>query len=570
MFGILNETKKPKLNPKDLISEYDIYSFIESNHYHLHHCLGSQIRKVGDYAGIQFGFWTPLAKAVSIVGDFNNWNVNSHPLIKVHDSGIWSNWFVFDCSKVHYQYAIHQHNDEIKYINDPFAAQMDCSSRFCSVLVDHKQYKWNDAAWISSRENLEFSQRPINVLSFDFNSLDTSKIYTYQSIAKDLVERAKALHFTHIEIKNFLEELIDFSLQGNDGIKHRENYYFSPSSVFGAVDDFKCFIDYCHKNNIGVIISLPYFNDENFTNINSYKLLEKKQHFNFYLSNTIYWLEEFHIDGFNFADIEFNINNKKLLAIKELFQILTQTIHSRAKGIFTLIENSENLTQITNSALINGLGINLKLRSDIVFDIQNFIINDFASNDCSDLAIACSNIFSENSLLKIDKLNLSETNNDFENLKIITGLFFTLPGKKIINNEFLDDMPEAYFTYLQALAKIYTESKIFFESDFKSSCFEWNSEFSKQYLSFIRWSKDYQDSVIVIANFSDQEILNLRLAVPESGFYLQAFNSDLKQFQGTGLDNDDGVYSSNTAEAGRPYSIVIDLAPKSFLVFKKQ
>lgn len=567
MFGIINENKSPFLDPKNLVSEQDIYSYTENLHSNSHSFLGAKIKNSGKAQGVQFTIWAPFAKAVSIVGNFNDWNPNSHVLVKVNESGIWSNWFQFELPELHYQYAIYQHNDEVKYINDPYATKLNFNSRFCTVFQNQKSYKWNDASWLSLRENNDLSQKAISILSFDFGNQEENPNKTYQSIAKELVEKAKLYKATHIEISSCIEKVIDFSLQGADGLNHQEFYYFAPCSNYGDIEDFKCLVDYCHQNSVGVILQLPFFDSISFSSINSYKHLERKQHVNFYLSNLMYWLEEFHIDGFNFSNIEFNISAKKLTALKEFFQKLSEMIHAKSIGILTIIEQAENLNQITKPAFLSGLGIKLKSSLNLINEIKEFCKAE--DKELLSLATICSSIYAENTLLNLRYNENFNCSNDL--LKIFMGLFFTIPGKKSIDSSFIASINnDPLQKYFQDLTCLYSSSQALYEGDFKSSCFEWNTGFASQYISFIRWAKNYKDCSIVIVNFSDQELLNLRIAVPDQGFYFQVINSDRKIYGGSGLDNDDGVYSSNNYEAGRPYSIVVDIAPRSLLVFKKQ
>ena len=581
---------------QDLVSEFDIYSFNEAIHYHSHLFLGSRVIEYAGISGVQFTLWAPGLKAVSLAADFNNWTVNSNTLLKVHDSGLWSLWIPNIKAGIKYQYVLHQSDNQMRFINDPYALQVNFESRLCSVVVnDH--YNWNDSTWIKEREVTEFSNRPVSILAFDLQKY-YSRCSTYQELAKLFVDEAKAFGATHIELNNFLECIRNLNIIQNNAEVFAEYHYFAASNTYGAAEDFKCLVDYCHKNQIGVILSLPYFEDENFSVYGNFKNLSKNQHKNFYLSNLVFWLEEYHTDGFNFGSIESLIFKANHSEIKDFMQSMNETIHARSAGIFTIAQDTTGFPGLTKPGFMDGLGFNMKINVAWFNEMKKFFAAD--GFDVSDFVYSTINLFAENFVLSLPSSKGLE-DLSFSDAKMLLAFFFFLPGKKHLSYNFIENLAMKLETdsstalrfmkgycseesvealekqrpavvlssYLSQLNSFYNSAETLFSSDFRESGFEWldYSEKSEQ-LSFIRWSKNYKDIYLVVFNFSDEKVLNFGLGVPAAGFYKQVFNSESIDYNGSGLDNSDGVYSSKHPLQNRPYSIAVDLPAEAISVFQ--
>jgi 1,4-alpha-glucan branching enzyme len=558
-------TKQQYFKPavEDLISEFDIYSFCEANHYHAYKFLGAHLVDYAGISGVQFSLWAPGLKAVSLAADFNNWSLQSNPLHKVHDSGLWSVWIPNIKLGAKYQYVLHLADNQTRFINDPFAFQVSFEGRLASVVTEQK-FNWNDATWIKTREATEFSNRPISMLTFDLRNYLTTQI-TYQELAKLFVTEARSFGATHIELKSFLESIKDLNVtQGNSGV-YTEYHYFTPTSSFGSLEDFKCLVDYCHKNELGVILNLPYFEEENFSIFGNFKNLIKNPHKNFYLSNLIFWLEEYHIDGFDLASVEYLIFKTNHSEIRDFIQSLNETVHSRSAGVFTIAKDSSGYPGLTKPSYMDGLGFNMKLNLYWLNEMKKFFAVD--GFDISDFIYSTINLFAENFVFNLDdETEWSELS--MEDLKLLFAFFFFLPSKKNISYGLLKNISNpAFCQYALDLNTIYKSSETLSATDFREQGFEWLSYGANQsQASFIRWSKDFDEVFVVVFNFSDELIDNYSLGVPLSGFYREVFNSDDKKFSGTGISNDDGVYSIKNSLDNRPYSINIDLPASSVIV----
>lgn len=594
-----------KLNPessitpvKDFVSEYDSYGFFEADDFTSYQFLGSHRRIIDGIEGFCFTIWAPSAVTVTLVGDFNSWKIGSHPLKKINDYGLWSAWVPNFKVEDKYQYAIQYSNGEIKYICDPYSFKNAFDNRLCSIATNLDNYQWHDLEWLSSREKVELSNKPISIISYDLEDYQCKEQKNFQELAKEIVEEAKFFNATHIELINVFESIVDLSAsitRKDKNLSPRESFYYSIKSSFGSNEDFKCFIDYCHQNGIGIVLNLPYFSESNMPSMTHYKSLSRKSHFNFYLSNVYYWLEEYHVDGFNFGEIETLISRVNENEIKSFICTVNTLVHEKANGVFTLASDCSGYPNLTKPIFLDGLGFNMKVNLFWQNEIKKF----HNKKEIIDFVYSSINVFAENFILKLD--DFAALNQfDYDELKILFGYLFTLPGKKIISSKYLkkiksksnpqvrlledyyhtksndisnfgytpeEDILSFYFTKLN---DIYTSNESLFETDFRESCFEWvnyaNSN-EENCISFLRWSRDYQKIILVIINFSSQEQKAFRVGVPKSGFYSQIFNSQTYNENISGISNEDGVYSSQSEHDARPYSILVDLAPQSFSIF---
>ncbi len=593
MLNLINHNKNKK-PPVQLVSEYDFYSFTESVYYHAHKLLGVAEKTIKGERGVLFTLWAPRAKAVSIVGDFNNWRINANPMQRARQDnaskgytntmgdGLWTLWLANLKPDLAYQFAVHLDDTKVEYINDPCAKQLQFRSKRLASIFKHNEYQWSDHDWINRREADELSIKPISILSFDFSS-DKSSHKTYQGLAKALVERARDGSFTHILFSSLVEEIIDLTDSVNNISK--DYYYFAAKHVLGDPEDLKCLVDYLHVNNIGIILELAFFDARVDYN--------RKTTTNLLISSAIYWLEEFHIDGLQFTT---RVNEAtKVISYKnddviDFIKVLNESIHARSKGVITIVDDDSGMPDISKPTYIAGLGFNLSISNNFSNSLNSFV--ELGSLD----TISASYSFAENQILSLKDPDLAKI--DTNSLKILFAYFFTYPGKKMIDIELLDNiisssqvsnnfLEEFFFSspcrflgldwtsdvidlisYIRDLNDIYAEEEALSGTDFKDTCFEWVDYADPELISYLRWSRDYKDVILVVINLANENINHRSIGVPRPGLYLQIFNSDAIQYCGSGYGNDDGLYSSHVQAHNRPYSLVMDLAAKSVAVFK--
>lgn len=546
-------------NTKNLntLNEFEISSALESENYQLHKFLGINRDPVSQE--LKVALWAPNALKVNLISDFNNWSPSAHPLKQHKDSGIWFCNLPKHLENFSYQFLVQDLNQEAKIINDPFSKQIKNAERFSSFYTS-TSFEWQDQDWIAKREKNNIHEKNVLIKSIDINLLKEHKFDNFQALAKYIYDLALEEAVTHIELTNFFEGIIDIS--NSNGIAlNKEAFLFNPANIYGEIDDFKCLINFLHKNDIGVILKLPYFSGELLSNYGAFKTLQKPIHENFYLSNLIYWIEEFHIDAINFSALE-KILLRENCRFRSFFIKANQLINKRTKGCFTIAQESNCFNFITK---INPNSLNFDFKLNLVFlkDFTNILRGESSNLDCF-----ASNLLSENFLLGITQ-NFSLTALAENDLRIILAAIFLLPGKKF----FLDDVLQEIFKrftklkeFYEDLTMLYESEKIYFENDHLKNRFT-ISEINKNILIFQRWNFDFSYLTINIINFGNTAKQNFQIEVPKSGFYEEIFNSSKYSHQSS-LSNEDGVYTYSNKDSLSNKSIVLDIPAKSVLSYK--
>lgn len=428
-----------------------------------------------------FRVWAPHAKAVSVVGDFNQWNSDCNPMSKISDS-VWETEIaglkVFDS----YKYAIKSSRDEIVFKADPYALHAETAPANASKLYT-SNYKWKDSKWLEERQSFVPYDSPINIYEMHLGSWkkhSDGNPMTYRQIADDLAQYASDMNYTHVEILPVTE----FPYEGSWG--YQVTGMFAPTSRFGTPDDFKYFVDTLHRKGIGVILDwvVAHFPKDAFglyefdgerlyeyqdelkcehkewgTRIFDYSKNEVKS---FLISSADYWIREYHIDGIRVDAVasmlyldygrkngEWRPNvfggNYNLEAI-DFFKQLNSSILSQHSGVIMIAEESTSFPLVTKPSYDGGLGFNFKWNMGWMNDLVSYMgVNPFFRKDCHNhLTFSITYAFSENYILPLShdevvhgKLSLlnklpGEYNEKFDGLKSFLGYMIAHPGKKLL------------------------------------------------------------------------------------------------------------------------------------------
>jgi 1,4-alpha-glucan branching enzyme len=531
--------------------EYEIYSYNEVVHYHAHHFLGAFWNS--ETQETIFRFFDPDVQAVSLVGSFNNWNPKSHPMTKIHPSGYWQIKLRNIEIGSAYQFALfNQLNSSIEYLNDPYALGVILADRVASSVENRRNYIWQDADWIKSRESQDLSQKPISVYSCDI--VESSDFKTYQELAKHLTEIAHSQGFTHIELKNFIEKVNDLTSQLID------YQLFVPYLGLGRREDFKCLVDYLHQQGIGVILSLPFFEI-----IDSSIDFQQTQFRNRLFSSSIYWLEEFHADGFSFDGFsEVNYNEPNAEVLFEFIRTLNEKINNRSNGVFTFCKTNSVLPEISMPTFKDGFGFNMK--ANFLFNNSLFKIFHTLHTEPEDILASSFNAFAQNHILFSDPDLIASGPDD---LKLMLMMMMCFPGKKLITEKYIKKaslvLGQNNFKKLLAkLNSIYKTCSALHEGDFRNTTFEWQ-DYSTNCFSFLRWSHSYQETALIIINSSAKDLTAQPIGVPKQGLYLELFNSK-SDLSAQHLHSSQGLYTIKQETNNRPCSLVMDVPAKSGLI----
>lgn len=478
------------MNNKIDLSDFDLYLLGQGNHYESYEKLGAKIKTIDGVQGVQFAVWAPNADRVSVTGDFNNWDSEANILDNVRLSGVWAGFIPGLKEGDLYKFAIRGRNsDKILYKTDPYAFCTELRPKTAAVVYDIDKYKWQDGEWLKKREKWNFLNEPISIYEVhpgswkkDFNNAEFSNYWgykNYRQYAYELVDWVKQNGYTHIELLPIMEHPLDISW-GYQVIN-----YFAPTSRYGKPDDFMFFVDYCHQNNIGVILDwvpahfpkddygLAFFDS---TQLYSYQNPKKGYHKewdtyvfdysryevrNFLISNALFWLKKYHADGLRVDAVasmlyldyskkegewEPNIygGNENLEAIS-FIKKLNELTHLNHPGILMIAEESTAFTGVSHPVYLGGLGFDMKWNMGWMNDILSyFSLNSvFRKFHQNKITFSLWYAFNENFVLPIShdevvhgKNSLIEkmpgdTWQKFANLRLFFGFMFGHPGKKL-------------------------------------------------------------------------------------------------------------------------------------------
>jgi len=624
-----------------VISEYDRYLFNEGNHYKIYEKLGAHPLQIKGVNGVLFATWAPNAKRVSVVGNFNNWDGRVHQMRVLGSSGIWEIFIPGVVEGDLYKFEIKTQSGELLIKTDPYGTYFEVRPNTAAIVYDvNDKHKWQDKKWMEQRKDVNWFEEPMTIYEVHLGSWarkDGNEFLTYRELADKLVKHVKQHNFTHIELLPIAEHPLDISWG------YQVTGYFAPTSRFGKPEDFMYFVDVMHQNGIGVFVDwVPgHFPKDAFalgrfdgtalyehldprlgehkdwgTYIFNYGRHEVK---NFLLSNALFWLEKYHVDGlrvdavasmiyldYSRKDGEWIPNKyggrENLEAIDFLKHLNTVT-YQYFPGILTIAEESTAFPGITKPVHFGGLGFSYKWNMGWMNDTLRYFSKDpiFRKYHQNDLTFSLLYAFSEKFILSIShdevvhgKRSLLEKMpgddwQKFANLRLFYSYMYAHPGKKLLfmgseiaqrkewdclhslDWHLLQYEPHQKISlFLKDLNKIYKDHKSLFEVDHSYDGFEWIdfNDTDNSVISFIRKSKNVEEIMVCVFNFTPVPRENYRIGVPKKGVYQEILNSDWKEYYGSGVDNPREVYSQDVPMHGREQSVILTLPPLAGMYFK--
>ena len=388
---------------KYVFTKMDQYYFGHATHYDLYMKLGAHLTEIDGQQGTYFAVWAPNAKSVSVIGDFNGWDVNANVITNRDEIGVWQTFIPGVGKGALYKYFIVGAQDQRLFKADPFGNQMEFRPGTASVVADLTSHKWSDGSWMKKRAAFDVDKEPMIIYECHIGSWMKHPecdgipqgFYNYREFAERAAAYIKELGYTHIELMGIAEHPFD----GSWG--YQVTGYFAPTSRYGTPEDFAYMIDYFHKKGIGVILDwVPahFPKDEcGLAEFDGYALYEhadprqgehpewgtkifnygRPEVKNFLLANALFWVEYMHVDGlrvdavasmlyldYGKRDGEWVANkygeNKNLEAI-EFFKHLNTLIRGRNPGVVMVAEESTAWPKVTGDVeKDDGLGFTLK------------------------------------------------------------------------------------------------------------------------------------------------------------------------------------------------------------------
>ena len=395
------------------ISEMDQYLFSQGTHYDIYKKLGAHFSEEKGVKGVFFAVWAPHAAAVHVIGEFNGWNEESHPMKKEGPGGIHSLFVPGVQENTLYKFLITTEKGEKLYKADPFANYAEMRPGNASKITSLKGFAWEDEKWEENRDKLNVFEQPIAIYECHIGSWmkhpdgTEDGFYNYREFADRLVEYLKEMRYTHVELMGIAEHPFD----GSWG--YQVTGYYAPTSRYGTPKDFMYLVNRLHKIGVGVILDwVPaHFATDAFglgcfdgtcifedpdprkgehpewgTKIFNYGKVEVK---NFLIANVLFWLREFHIDGvrvdavasmlyldYGKKDGEWCPNkfggNKNLEAI-EFFKHLNSVVRGTYPGFLTIAEESTAWPKVTGDIEDGGLGFTFKWNMGWMHDFCEYM-----------------------------------------------------------------------------------------------------------------------------------------------------------------------------------------------------
>ena len=467
------------------LGDTDLYLVGEGTHHRLYEKMGAHLRTIDGVSGVSFAVWAPSAKRVSVIGSFNGWDGRLFPMRAMGASGIWEIFVPGLGPGTLYKYEIKTANGDLRIKADPFAFAAELRPSTASVVWEMEAYEWHDARWLADRTNRNFRHEPMAIYEVHLGSWmrvdnEGSRWLTYRELAPKLVKHVKKFGFTHIELMPVAEHPLDASWG------YQVTGYYAPTSRFGTPDDFKYFVDTCHKNGIGVIVdwvpahfpkddwSLRFFDG---TALYEHQDPREGEHAewgtlifnfgrhevrNFLIANALFWLEQYHIDGLRVDAVASMLyldygkekgewipnqygGNENIEAIA-FFRKLNEALYGLFPGCFTVAEESTAWSGVTTPAYVGGLGFGFKWDMGWMHDTLLYFSKDpvHRKHHHNNLTFSMVYAYSENFILPFShdevvygkgSLLRKMPGDDwqrFANLRLLLAYMYTHPGKKLL------------------------------------------------------------------------------------------------------------------------------------------
>jgi 1,4-alpha-glucan branching enzyme len=631
-----------KVITHSLFSEFDIDLFKGGKHFRLYEKFGSHPITLNNVKGTYFAVWAPGAKQVSVIGNFNFWKDGEHQLnVRWDGSGIWEG-FIPNVEKGNlYKYKIHSHHsDIITEKADPYARRCEHPPNTASVVWED-DYKWKDKSWLKKRKKYNSLDAPFSVYEVHLSSwkkkTEENRSLSYWELATDLVSYVKEMGFTHVELMPVMEYPYDPSWG------YQITGYFAPTSRFGYPDEFKFLVDKLHENDIGVILDwVPsHFPEDShglgyFDGTHLYEHPDRKRGYHpdwkslifnynrnevraFLISNALFWLEQFHIDGIRVDAVasilyldysreegEWEPNefggNQNLEAISFLEE-LNQEVYASFPDVQTIAEESTAHSGVSKPVFLGGLGFGMKWMMGWMHDTLQYFAKEpiYRKHHQNNITFSLTYAFTENFMLPLSHDEvvygkhsiLGRMPGDewqrFANLRLLYAYMFMHPGTKLLFQgcefgqseewNFQNSLDWHLLEYeshkgiqelMKALNKFYKSQPALYEKQFVPEGFEWidYSDAENSVITFIRKGNKPKDNLIIVCNLTPIPREDYRIGLPEPGKLKEVFNSDKKKFYGTGSYLNKTKTTTTNAWHSRKYSTVIDIPPLTMLAFK--
>ena len=467
------------------LSDFDLHLLAEGSHFQTWEKLGAHLAESDQGRGVHFAVWAPNAERVSVIGDFNGWDKNAHPMHLRAEAGVWEAFVPGIGAGALYKYRIcSRENDYQADKADPYGFGAELRPETASKVCTLDGYAWGDGDWMRSREGLQKLSSPISIYEVHLGSWmrvpgGDPGWMTYHDLAIKLAEYVLRMGYTHVELLPVMEHPFD----GSWG--YQTIGYFAPTSRFGPPEEFMFFVDYLHQRGIGVILDwvpahfprdehgLAYFDGTHLyehadprqgqqpewgTFVFNYGRNEVR---NFLVSSALFWLKKYHMDGLRvdavasmlYLDygrregewIPNRYGGKENLEAVEFMKLLNQHVYAEFPGAMMIAEESTSWPMVSRPVYAGGLGFGFKWNMGWMHDMLDYMATNplYRSYHHNRLTFSMVYALSENFILPLSHDEVvhgkgsmirkmpGDNWQKFANLRLLYGYMFMHPGKKL-------------------------------------------------------------------------------------------------------------------------------------------
>jgi 1,4-alpha-glucan branching enzyme len=469
----------------ELLTPYDLYLFNEGTHLRVYEKLGAHLVQREGVSGVHFAVWAPNARQLSVVGDFNGWDPESHPLAACGESGVWAGFVPQVPAGAAYRYHIQSKHQGYQVEKlDPVGLRLEGSPRHASQVWD-LHYEWHDHEWMGARARHQTREAPwaiyeVHLASWMRVPEEQNRQLTLRELAPRLADYVSKLGFTHVALNIVMAHPSGSARHG------QVTAYFAPAHQAGTPQDLMFLIDYLHQHNLGVILdwtpahfpaaepSLAYFDGTHLYEHGFCELalpgapractfdFEKREVNSFLLSSAFFWLAEYHADGLRVGSLAAILyldygrepgtwvpnphGGRENLAGIAFLRQLNADLYRHFPDTQTIAEETTSWPLVSRPAHTGGLGFGFKCAHEFAHDTLRYFEHDpfFRKFHHQDLTARASQAFAENNVLPLSRPTVAAgprsllarlPGDDWQrlaNLRLLLGYFYLQPGKKLL------------------------------------------------------------------------------------------------------------------------------------------
>jgi 1,4-alpha-glucan branching enzyme len=624
-----------------VLGPLDDHLLVEGEHRLLYRRLGAHVDIHENIPGTRFAVWAPDALRVSVVGDFNDWDGRRHMMRKRVDSGVWEIFVPGVNAGAKYKYEILGANGALTPLKaDPFGFAAELRPATASIVVTEEPFPWRDDDFLARQAKKDPRRAPMSIYEAHLSSWrrgEDGRFLSYDELAAELIPYAVDLGFTHIELLPINEHPLDASWG------YQPIGLFAPTSRHGAPEGFKRFVDCAHRAGLGVILDWApaHFPTDahglaRFDGAPLYEHADPRRGFhpdwntaiydfgrrevaNFLISNALYWLDCFHVDGLRVDAVASMLyldysrkpgewapnpdgSNDNRDAVRFL-QRFNELVYGLFPGVVTIAEESTAWSGVSRPTRAGGLGFGFKWNMGWMNDTLAYMATDPVHRKWrhDKLTFGLLYAFSENFVLPLShdevvhgkgaivgKMPGDEWRR-FANARAYYGFMWGHPGKKLLfmGQEFgqtsewrfdqglewrlLDHAPHRGLRdFVRDLNRLYRAREALHARDCEAEGFQWLvvDDADNSVFACLRFGADRARPIVVVSNFTPVPRMGYRLPLPHPGLWREILNSDALCYGGSGRGNLGGVVAEPESGGAFPAFAEIVVPPLATVYFE--